>query len=121
MSEQVTGIILRVPLDRADNHDGATLNVGVDHIDVPVVVDPSLAKRGEFQNTYGGTRIVLREWNEQVLLHELLHAALARIPQIWADDEHNHNIISRVEVALWETGWRFTRPLPPADGREVRP
>lgn len=110
MSEQPTGIVLRVPLDRAlDNREGHCLNVGVDHIHVPVFIDPGLTQRGETQNTYSGRRIVLREWNEQVLLHELLHVALTRITPMntVVDDPHDHNIIARIEVALWETGWRL--------------
>lgn len=115
--ERSTGIVLRVPLDRAlDNREGHRLNVGVDHIDVPVVIDPTLDKCGETQNTYAGRRIALREWSEQVLLHELLHVALTRISPLntITDDPHDHNVISRIEVALWETGWRLTRVTPPA-------
>jgi hypothetical protein len=124
MPEQPTGIVLRVPLDRATgNRDGGGLNVGADHIDVPVVIDPALAKRGETQHTYDGKRIVLREWNEQVLLHELLHVALTRVSPLntVTEDPDDHNVIARLEVALWETGWRLTRPLPPAAGREATP
>lgn len=111
MPEQPTGIVLRVPLDRAlDNRAGERLNVGVDHVAVPVVIDPTLSKRGETQNTHDGRRIVLREWNEQVLLHELLHVALTRISPLntITEDPDDHNVIARIEVALWETGWRLT-------------
>lgn len=121
MSEQPTGLVLRVPLDRAlGNGDGAALNVGVDHISVPVVIDPDLPRRGETKNTYDGLRIVLREWNEQVLLHELLHVALTRVSPLntVVDDPFDHNVISRVEVALWETGWRLAGVTSPGDGRQ---
>lgn len=120
MPEQPTGIVLRVPLDRAlDNRDGDRLNVGTDHIDVAVVINPDLAKRGETQHTHDGKRIVLREWNEQVLLHELLHVALTRVSPLNTSTEapDDHNVIARLEVALWETGWRLTRVLPPGNGK----
>ena len=117
-----TGIVFRVPLDRArDNRDGERPNVGIDHIEVPVVIDPGLSRRGEVQNTYdGGRRIVLREWDEQVLLHELLHVALTRVSPLntITEDPFDHNVIARIEVALWETGWRCTSVIQPAPSPE---
>ena len=106
-------LVLRVPLNRELNPDGERLNVGTDHVDVPVVVEPTLGKRGEIRydydyNGYAGRRILLREWNEQVLLHEILHVVLDPVLPVSAADPHNHNVISRIEVALWETGWRWT-------------
>lgn len=108
--------IIRVPLDRYPNPGGQSLNRGMNHQDIPIVIDPDLPLRGERQNTYdGSSRIVLREWDEQVLLHELLHVALLHVHSRVAteDDPHGHDIVSRIEVALWETGWRLTRDVEP--------
>lgn len=99
---------LRVPLDRAPNPNGDRLNQGTNHIDVPIIIVPDLPVFGEAGYGYDCSRVIrLREWNEQVLLHEILHVVLDPVlvrgdPQ----DPQGHNVISRVEVALWETGWR---------------
>ncbi len=98
---------LRIPTNRALNSDDEALNVGVDYIDVEIRIDPNYPLRGEHIPAYGGDIIFLRESNEQVLLHEILHVALRNVPEIRTEkDPHGHNIISRIEVALWETGWR---------------
>lgn len=102
---------LRMPTDRAANNaDGAELNVGINHIDVQVVLDPTMALRGECRNGYGGPVIALREWDEQVFLHELLHAATGYAQPLLAATypPEGHEVIARIEVALWETGWRMT-------------
>lgn len=109
------GFVLRVPTDREPNDDGA-LNRGRNYVDVQVVIQPDLDKRGEHRPGYGGSVIALREWNEQVFLHELLHAATAYSgwwidPQRQVSDPHGHDVISRIEVALWETGWRYEPDL----------
>lgn len=100
----------RMPTDRRDNADGANLNVGTGHVDVQVIIDPMMTLRGECRNGYGGPVIALREWDEQVFLHELLHAAVeyAQPPLATTYPPHGHDVISRIEVALWETGWRMT-------------
>lgn len=115
-------IRLRVPLSRVANSGG--LNQGSDHIDVPVIIDPELGPRGETRRDHGyattDTSIVLREWNEQVLLHELLHVLLdGRVPTTPADP-HGHEAISRVEVGLWETGWRMSNSPGLSAGEESR-
>ena len=105
---------MRVPTNRADNTDGEVLNIGTNHVDVQVVLDPTMDLRGEHRPGYGGSVIALREWDEQVFLHELLHVATGWVqPQLAATHPpHGHDVISRIEVALWETGWRWR----PEDG-----
>ena len=110
---------LRMPTDRADNADGTSLNAGRDYVDVQVILDPGMDKRGECRHGYGGPVIALREWDEQVFLHELLHAATGWVqpPLVETYPPHGHDVLSRIEVALWETGWRLTCPLSPTEGR----
>ena len=109
---------LRMPTNREGNADGQALNSGTQHVDVQVILDPGMEVRGECRHGYyGGPVIALREWNEQVFLHELLHAATGwcQPPLDSTHPPHGHEIISRVEVALWETGWRFCRRSARAD------
>lgn len=101
---------LRIPLDRNRSPGADRLNEGTNHLDVAIEIDPTLDRRGEVRGLgqpFGEPRvvIVLREWNEQVLLHELLH--VLPLPGATDADPHNHDVVSRVEVALWETGWRL--------------
>lgn len=116
-------IVLRVPFNRAREVDGTLLNKGDNYHDVSVFIDPDLPVLGERQSVDGyvrSERIVLREWNEQVLLHELIHVALLNVhDRISCEgDPHGHDIVSRVEVALWETGWRPTGCVFPPDRSE---
>ena len=114
---------LRMPTNREDT-EGRDLNVGTNYVDVQVVLDMAMELRGECRNGYGGPVIALREWNEQVFLHELLHAATGYSQPLIATTHppHGHEVISRIEVALWETGWRFrpdeTCVIPPASTGE---
>ena len=103
---------IRVPTNRVDNPGGEALNVGTQHVDVQVILDPDMSMLGECRQGYGGPVIALREWNEQVFLHELLHVATgyAQPLIVTTHPPHGHEVISRVEVALWETGWRLSRP-----------
>lgn len=100
--------LLRVPLDyETDPETG--LNRGSAYAEVPVEYDPSLPRRGERRvNAFGPCPIVLREPNEQVLLHEILHVVTGGYGT--PEDPHGHRLVNRVEVALWETGWRMTDP-----------
>lgn len=102
---------VRVPLNRAENPTGEALNVGTGHVDIPIAIDPDMPERGKYDYTYDGSRVIrLREWNEQVFLHELLHAALDRVVLKSDFDPHGHDVIAQAEVALWETGWRLAAP-----------
>ena len=107
---------LRVPTNRADNPAGEALNVGTNHVDVQLVLDTDMDMRGECRQGYGGPVIALREWNEQVFLHELLHVATGYSQPliVTTHPPHGHEVISRIEVALWETGWRLSSP--PSEG-----
>ena len=109
--------VLRVPTDRADNPGGEALNVGARYVDVQVILDPDMALRGECRHGYGGPVIALREWNEQVFLHELLHVATGYAQPLIAitHPPHGHEVINRIEVALWETGWRLSE-IPSSPG-----
>lgn len=81
----------------------------------PIVVDPSLARRGEVD--YAERRIVLREWDEEVLLHECLHALLhegeflhvagygtSPCRAVGADEE---TLVQHLSHGLFEMGWRL--------------
>jgi hypothetical protein len=110
MSEPLT--TLRLPMDYEVGRDGR--NRGRAHLDVHVVLDASMERRGEVRGLgqpYSATNgfsdpvfIALSEWDEQVLLHEVLH--VLGLPGATEHDPYNHRTINRIEVALWETGWR---------------
>ena len=82
----------------------------------PVVIDPTLSRRGEVDGE--GKRIVLREWDEEVLLHECLHALLTEggfithggyaeaITRIVHTDEEA--MVQHVSHGLYEMGWRLS-------------
>lgn len=106
--------VLQVPTNRVLPCVG--LNRGCDHVEVEVVIDPSIETLGLHQPAYGRDTIRMQEWNEQVLLHELLHVALQRSawwsdPQRQISDPNGHDVVARIEVALWETGWRWRPDL----------
>ena len=96
---------LRLPFDYVRDLPPNTLNQPARIYDVPVVIDPDLDTLGRFENQYGGVVILLREPNDQVLLHEILHLACGGIG-ITDEDPHGHRLINKIEVALWATGWR---------------
>ena len=118
-SEPRLPFTLRMPTDRSPDRDEDAVNQGVRHVDVQVIHDPGMDLLGECRQGYGGPVIALREWNEQVFLHELLHAATAYAQPLIATayPPHGHEVISRIEVALWETGWRFVPDRAQGDGR----
>lgn len=77
----------------------------VDGREIPVVIDPELPLyRGvcEWNLDFEGRkttpkRIVMREWDERVLLHEALHCLLG----------NNEELVRRA-TELYEMGWRFS-------------
>jgi len=82
-----------------------------------VKIDPTLKPRGECQHTrpgiYEPATIVLRQWDEEVFLHEILHALLREanmvmthtdVPRVSADEEE---LVSQVSHGLYEMGWRL--------------
>ncbi len=78
---------------------------------VRVCYDPTLDRLGELDHGFDGAIIRLREWNERVFLHELLHALLDRwtqdIPPRWTDKTASEEIVQQVEDGLWNLGWRW--------------
>lgn len=101
---------INIPMDVHHSPDGLGHTTGRAFVDIAVEYDPSLEKRGEYRAPpYGACAIVLREWDEQVFLHELLHVILG-CPDPTDEDPYGHRTISRIEVALWETGWRYLAP-----------
>lgn len=79
---------------------------------VPITYNPDLATKG-LVTSFADPAIVLREWDEQVLLHEVLHLLLAPFLP-WTDfrgaeNPRHHEAVREVEVALTAAGWRFTR------------
>ena len=103
MSEHVE--TLRLPFDYVRDLPPDTLNQPAQFYEVPVYVDPDLETLGKFENQYASVAIFLRERNDQVLLHEILHLASAGMGRT-EEDPHGHRLINRIEVALWATGWR---------------
>lgn len=75
--------------------------------DVPIVYDSTLDGPGMVENAYGHTQIILREWNEQVLLHEVLHILLGSLIPARVGDEFGHLSLTPVEASLFHAGWRF--------------
>lgn len=98
---------LRIPFGYVRDLPPDTLNRPANWYDVPVIVDPDLKTLGQTESQYAGTVILLREPNEQVLLHELLHLICGGIG-ITDEDPFGHRLINRLEVALWGLGWRRT-------------
>lgn len=74
--------------------------------EVPVTIDPDLKFAGmTYTEPYGPPkRIVLREWDERVLLHEVLHCLLDGF-------ELTHQAIATAEVGLRLAGYsRISTP-----------
>ncbi|HEY9263241.1 MAG TPA: hypothetical protein VIQ11_01390 [Mycobacterium sp.] len=89
-------------------------------IEVKVRYDRSLPVRGQTRRWQtDNPTIVLREWDERVFLHELLHVALERRLQEyhrgsdWTSfdaslQDPREAIVKHVEDSLWEFGWRWS-------------
>jgi hypothetical protein len=105
------GSVLAIPSGYIKDADTG-LNVGTDPIQVLVRYDPGLPTLGQTSSAPFGpsTVITLREWSEQVFLHELLHVATRPYYEGGyyqaADDPDGHQLVNRIEVALWEAGFR---------------
>lgn len=85
-----------------------------------VAIDPTLDLRGTTHLTregiYEPARIVLREWDAEVLLHECLHALLHEggfrqerpgepTVNVWAEEE---SLVGHLSRGLFDMGWRLT-------------
>ena len=91
-----------------------------DGCEVTVCYDANLSRRGETRDCQTDhPTIVLREWDERVFLHELLHVALdKRLIEYHAGADWEsldgtltaprERIVGEVETALWDFGWRWT-------------
>lgn len=98
-------LTLTIPLwDEATEHQPRTLRVSTRATQVPVILWPKLDVPGAVVHAQGyaavETFIVLREWNAQVLLHEVLHVALGGVIPAAQDGTGGHDVIGAVEVAL---------------------
>lgn len=106
-------------------YDESRVNQASETFDVPVVIDPTIEHRGEYGFGYDYSRVIrLREWHEQVFLHEVLHALVDPVvPFVKREDDLtprrtiglaglNHDIIRRVEVGLTMAGWCWTGDRP---------
>lgn len=90
---------------------------------VPVVIWGDLTQRGAVVHDYSFdytlfSWVVLREWDEQVLLHELLHIVLMPFLPGGASDQSGHNVIGSIEVALAQF-LRIPQPCVCGDGDGV--
>lgn len=111
-----SGTVDSVRLCRGHEHrDG--WNVPTDEYTLPVRYDPAMPTRGELhqQHDFNGVwwprTILLREWDERVLLHEVLHVLLNGRVTLTEDDPDGHGVIAHVETALILAGWRFAGPV----------
>lgn len=86
-----------------------------------VVIDRDLDLCGETRlptpGTYEPGRIMLRQWDEEVFLHECLHAILhegeltSRRPEVESHVSANEEqLVAHLSHALHEMGWRFMWP-----------
>lgn len=106
--------------------DGSTIRVL--GRDVRVEYHPGLSVLGlmgsyTYEGDFAPLVIRLREWNERVFLHELLHL-LVGYPHLFETSEPLPNypltewMVGVIEDGLWDLGWRWhgpeTTPLPPA-------
>jgi hypothetical protein len=96
---------LHIPFDYVRDLPPNTLNRPDRWYDVPVIVKPDLETLGRFETQYAGVAIYLREPNDQVLLHEILHL-ICGAAGVTEASPHGHTLVNRLEVALWALGWR---------------
>jgi hypothetical protein len=96
--------------------DDGTRHHSVRSHEVPVQIVPDLPGLGENRLNHDWSSVIrLREdGDQQVLLHETLHALLDRMlmssPYLLGVSRGSlgHELINQIEVGLWESGWRRT-------------
>ena len=95
--------------------DDGTRHHSVRSHEVPVKVVPDLPGLGDtvFNHDWSRTIRVRHDSDQQVLLHETLHALLDHLfindPNLGVGHgDFGHQIINQIEVGLWESGWRRT-------------
>lgn len=88
-------------------------------LNIEVVHDPELEHRGILRSTaVCGREIALREYDERVLLHEVLHRLIHTNPDqgvgfigepfpLTTDEQER--LVAHLERGLWEMGWRWTK------------
>lgn len=94
--------------------DDGTRHYSVRSHEVPVKVVPDLPGLGDAPYNHDWSRTIrLREdGDQQVLLHETLHAILDKMllssPFLLGVTHGSlgHELINQIEVGLWESGWR---------------
>ena len=78
---------------------------------IHILYDPDLPTLGLTDTEYAGGVIRLREWNERVFLHEILHVLLNRwLSKIEGEFDGKpawEKAVQQVEDALWDMGWRW--------------
>jgi hypothetical protein len=114
VAEMVTPNMGPVIVPEELSPDDGTRHYSVRHHEVPVQIVPDLPGLGENRLNHDWSRTIrLREdGDQQVLLHETLHAILDRM--LFASPyrlglnhgDLGHRIINQIEVGLWESGWR---------------
>lgn len=88
---------------------GTDFRIDVPEIDCRVVFDSRLEHRGIVRNAVGTREIALREYDERVLLHEVLHRIIQTGNSVWVYDVEGHErLVQRLERGLWAMGWRWT-------------
>lgn len=112
MAKMIAGSYDPIVVPDSLSPDDGTKHHSTEWHTVPVVIDAGLAGRGIYTYAHDWSRvIVLRDPDQQVLLHEALHAFVDPIvPPAGEGDANrnslNHQIINMIEVGLWESGWR---------------
>jgi hypothetical protein len=82
--------------------------IEVEGIDCWVRHDPTLKTRGIVRNAPGCREIALREYDERVLLHEVLHRLIQTQHPDWAGSAIEERLVHGIELGLWEMGWRWS-------------
>lgn len=82
--------------------------VAAGSLNITVVQDTSLGTRGETAVGYDRSVYVkLREYDERVLLHEVLHVAVRTDEQRPLEHEQEERLVRRLTSVLWGMGWRW--------------
>lgn len=97
--------------------DANTLNQAEGTVAIPVAIAPDLPTLGESSYQYDYSQVIrLRQWDEQVLLHEVLHILVGRVLPSDTDGtrlglgQYHHELINELEVGLTTAGWRYRPP-----------
>jgi hypothetical protein len=121
--------------------DGEQVCVGGTRVrvryDPDLVIDSEPRWGALLHHTTEHPEIVLRQWDERVFLHELLHLLLDRhVPAghrtydgTWVEHPEHEKAVREIEDGLWDMGWRLfdgvthidpTKPRIPSESPRVR-